>query len=214
MDKEQKIINKIQLTDGFTLVEVVILFVIFLTVAVLVIPLSIDDAVTAKNTAKWKHVQSGFSSIPISMMDSLNYKTTGQVKLEDFIAALIKVHPLQNVVNYKIKYMNGETPTSEYTFDEIYNTDNGATVAFKWFNKTNKTGEDELDGIIMYDVNGKRGPNIWGKDVFGLNIYNNKVEPFGKREDPITVETDCSRQGTGLYCSFYYLQNANEGNDE
>lgn len=200
-----------KLKDGFTLAEVIILFVIFIVVAVLVIPLTIEDAVVAKHNAKWQHVQSGFSSIPISMMNSKSYKDSGVVTLEHFIAALIKVHPLKNVVSYKIKYMNGETPEERYVFKEIYNTNNGATIAFKWFDDNpSLKGEDKIEGILMYDVNGKRGPNVWGKDVFGMNIYANKIEPFGKHEDPISIENDCSRQGTGLYCSFASLQEIQE----
>ena len=192
--------------DGFTLVEVVILFVIFLTVAVLVVPLSIDDAITTKNNAKWQHVQSSFASIPIDMMNTKSYKDNGVVSLEHFISALIKVMPLRNVVSYKIKYMNGDNPEEKYTFKEIYNTNNGATVAFNWFNDSqNKNGEDKIEGVLMYDVNGKRGPNVWGKDVFGMDIYANKIEPFGKNVDPLTLESDCSRQGRGLYCSFFVL---------
>lgn len=190
--------------DGFTLVEVIILFVIFLTVAVLVVPLSVEDAVTAKNTAKWQHVQSGFASIPITMTSSERYKKTKQISVEDFIGALIKVHPLQNVISYKIKYLNGDTPDEMYTFPEIYNTDSGATIAFKWL-KTNSTGEDDMLGLIMYDVNGKHGPNVWGKDIFGFNVYANKVEPFGKNQDPLAIEADISRQGRGLYNSYASL---------
>lgn len=202
--------NKNNLKDGFTLVEVIILFVIFITVAVLVVPLAVDDAVTAKYTAKWQHAQSGFASIPISLMNSQNYKEKKMVTLEDFITALIKIHPLQNVVNYKIKYQNGETPDEKYVFNEIYNTDNRATVAFKWFDDVKMSGEDKQYGILMYDVNGKKGPNVWGKDVYGFNVYANKIEPLGKNEDPITVETDCSRQGTGVYCSYAVLHNIQE----
>ena len=32
----------------------------------------------------------------------------------------------------------------------------------------------DIEGLLMYDVNGQMGPNTWGKDVFGLNIYKNK----------------------------------------
>jgi hypothetical protein len=126
------------------------------------------------------------------------------------MASLVKVHPLKNVVKYKIKYMNGDMPDELYTFEEIYNTDNGATIAFKWFNNNSFNGEDKKYGMIMYDVNGKHGPNVWGKDVFGLDVYINKVEPFGKNVDPVTVEADCSRQGTGVFASFYYLNGGNE----
>jgi hypothetical protein len=199
--------NKKYMKDGFTLVEVVILFVIFLTVAVLVVPLTIEDALTAKYNSRWMHVQSGFSSIPISMMNTKSYKTDGVVSLEHFISALVKVHPLKNVVSYKIKYLNGNTPDEKYTFKEIYNTDNGATIAFNWYDNSGTSGEDKIEGVLMYDVNGKRGPNVWGRDVFGFNVYANKIEPFGKNEDPATVESDCSRQGTGVYCSFAVLQN-------
>ena len=196
------------LKDGFTLVEVIILFVIFITVAVLIVPLTVDDAVTAKHNAKWQHVQSSFASIPIYMMNTKSYKDNGVISLEHFLAALVRVHPLKNVVNYKIKYLNNDTPEEKYTFKEIYNTNNGATIAFNWYDDDNSSGgEDKIKGIIMYDVNGKRGPNVWGKDIFGFNVYANKLEPFGKNEDPLTVESDCSRQGTGVYCSFAVLQN-------
>ena len=203
--------NKNNLKDGFTLVEVIILFVIFITVAVLVVPLAVDDAVTAKNTAEWQRVQSSFASIPISMMNTQKYKQSGVVSLEHFITALIKVHPLRNVVSYKIKYMNGDPSDGIYKFNEIYNTDFGASIAFNWFEDKDKVlGEDRMEGVLMYDVNGKRGPNVWGKDVFGMNIYANKIEPFGKGVDPMTVETDCSRQGRGLYCSYAVLHNVQE----
>ena len=52
--------------DGFTLIEVSILFVIFITVAILIIPLSVDDVILSKNIDKWKQSQLAFSSIPIS----------------------------------------------------------------------------------------------------------------------------------------------------
>ena len=42
--------------------------------------------------------------------------------------------------------------------------------------------ENDAIGILMYDVNGKIGPNVWGKDVFGLNIYTDRFEPFGKHK--------------------------------
>ncbi len=48
---------------AFTIVEVSILFVIFLIVAFLVAPLSLDDSMQAKNTSKWRNVQEDFSNI-------------------------------------------------------------------------------------------------------------------------------------------------------
>ena len=48
---------------AFTIVEVSILFVIFLIVAFLVAPLSLDDSLQAKNASRWRNVQSDFANI-------------------------------------------------------------------------------------------------------------------------------------------------------
>lgn len=189
---------------AFTLIEVIILLVIFILVALLVIPLSIDDTIQARNVSKWKQVHTGFMEIPTSVKTFSNT----EMDLQDFVTALVKVHPLNKVVSYKMKYMNGETPNEDYTFTEIYNTDGGATLAFKWFDTPKietQTNRIKL-GVLMYDVNGKLGPNVWGKDVFGMNIYKDTIEPFGHSLSNNDIEFDCSRQGTGLYCSSYYLK--------
>ena len=186
---------------AFTLVEVIILLVIFIMVALLAIPLSIDDTIQAKHISKWKQVQNGFIEIPTSI------KTFSQdeITLQNFVTALVKIHPLNKVVSYKIKYMNGETPSEEYTYKEIYETDSGAALAFNWYENPRKEYHTNrlIYGTIMYDVNGKQGPNIWGKDVFGFNIFKDAIEPFGKALSKEEIEFDSSRQGTGLFCSSY-----------
>ena len=53
---------------GFTIVEVSILFVIFIIVAFLVAPLSVDDTVQARNTSKWRVVQQEFTNIYSSII--------------------------------------------------------------------------------------------------------------------------------------------------
>lgn len=190
---------------AFTLVEVMILFVIFTLVAILVIPMSIDDTMQARNIAKWKHAESGLSEIPLSIK-TLSHNR--DMDLQSFVTALVKIHPLKDVISYRIKDMNGDAPKEDYQFTQIYNTDNGATIAFRWLDDPMAEPETnrQILGILMYDVNAKKGPNVWGKDVFGMNIYKDKIEPFGQGKDDSDIEFDCSRQGTGLYCSSYYLQ--------
>ena len=61
----------------------------------------------------------------------------------------------------------------------------------------------------MYDVNGKNSPNIWGKDVFAFELYNNKFEPFGKSYPVNKQKQDCLKHGTGMSCSNYYLIGGN-----
>lgn len=196
--------------DGFTLIEVIILFIIFITVAILIVPLSVDDVILAKNVEKWKQSQLAFSSIPISMINSDNYKDGKSLKLHDFMSALVKAYPLKKVVNYKVKYFNGDTPAEADCYAEKYITNNGATISFKWFNKNSVAEPDAVLGKLVYDVNGKSGPNVWGRDVFGFDVYKDKLVPFGSDLDDISVEVDCSSQGTGLSYSAVYLKEANK----
>ena len=183
---------------GFTIVEVSILFVIFLIVAFLVAPLSLDDSLQAKNTSNWRNIQTEFANIIYSIntqknKDNFDFEKQFRTAMESEIK--------ETVTPYKITFMNGSYPNSTYRFTDFYQTHANATLAYKLFG----SNDSEVIGMLMYDVNGQVGPNVWGKDVFGLNIYTDHFEPFGKN-DPVSVQKqDCSKDGTGLCCSNYYL---------
>ena len=184
---------------GFTIVEVSILFVIFLIVACLVAPLSLDDTAQAKNISRWKNVQQEFSNIFFSINSQKNDSLLPfNAVLNDIIATEIK----GDIKPYKITFMNGTYPNATYRFKDFKVTYSNAILAIKIFNETKDAG---LHGILMYDVNGKKSPNVWGRDVFGLYIYEDKFVPFGKNEPISKQKQDCSRNGTGLFCSNYYL---------
>ena len=183
---------------GFTIVEVSILFVIFLIVAFLVAPLSLDDTRQAKNTSRWRVVQEDFSNIFYAINtqkgdSDKNFKETFDETLKNDIKG--EEEP------YKITFLNGTYPSDTYKFNDYKTTYSNAIVAYKIYD--NPT--DNIKGVLMYDVNGKNGPNVWGKDVFGLNIYDDKFEPFCKQESISRQKQDCSKNGTGLCCSNYYL---------
>ena len=70
----------LNIKKGFTIVEVSILFVIFLIVAFLVAPMSLDESLLAKNSSRWHHVQPDFNNIfeavKLSInQDQLDFKT-------------------------------------------------------------------------------------------------------------------------------------------
>ena len=183
---------------GFTIVEVSILFVIFIIVAFLVAPLSIDDTVQAKNTSKWRVVQQEFTNIYSSIISEDNATSLPfSANFETIINNDVK----ETIKPYRIKLMNNTLPESLYTFNDYKSTFSGATIAFKFFEKP----IEESIGIVMYDVNGKTGPNVWGKDVFGLNLYKDHFEPFGKSKSIGIQRQDCSKDGSGKFCSNYYL---------
>jgi len=183
---------------GFTIVEVSILFVIFLIVAFLVAPLSLDNSMQEKNASKWREVQNDFQNI----FDSVNLQKNNR----NFVFAeafnLVMNGEIQaDIEPYKITFLKGTLPSEEYIFTDFKQTNKNATLAYKIYEKP----QTDALGIIMYDVNGIIGPNTWGKDVFGYNIYPDRLEPFCK-QDPINVQKqDCSKSGTGLCCSNSYL---------
>ena len=184
--------------NGFTIVEVSILFVIFLIVAFLVAPLSLDETLLVKNSSRWQHVQADFNSI----FDSINLAKS-QDK-QDFKTSFLQVMNGQikgDAKPYKIVFMNGIYPNITYKFDDFKLTNNNATISYKLYD----TPQNDIYGMLMYDVNGQVGPNVWGKDVFGLNIYSDRFEPFCKNDAVAVQKQDCSKGGTGLCCSNYYL---------
>lgn len=183
---------------GFTLVEVSILFVIFLIVAFLVVPLTLDDTVQAKNTSKWRNLQSDFANIFYSINTrketaDFDFKTT----FEDVMSNEVK----NDITPYKITFLNGTYPSATYRFSNFKQTQGNSVLAYRIFDNLS----NELKGVFLYDVNGSMGPNVWGKDVFGFNIYSDRFEPFCKNDSISAQRQDCSKNGTGLCCSNYYL---------
>lgn len=183
---------------GFTVIEVSILLIIFLIVAVLVVPLSLDDTMQAKNIARWRKVQYEFSNLLTSVQVYSNNNES------DFETAFMNVldNEIKSDISYRITYFNGFTSSGVYKFDKMSLTYGGATIAVSMFDEVQ---EGNLIGALLYDVNGKKGPNTWGKDVFGYEIYEDKLIPFGKMKSVDEQKKDCSRNGTGVYCSNYYL---------
>lgn len=189
--------------NAFTIIEVSILFVIFLIVAFLVAPLSLDDTLQANNTSKWKQVQSEFTNI----FHSIDLqKTSEDFVFSDAFNEIISEEIKNEIKPYKIKFQNNSYQQDEkYKFETFYNTQKNATLAFK----LNGTIKDDSLGTMIYDVNGQTGPNTWGKDVFGYNISENGFEPLGKKQPKNIQKQDCSKEGTGVYCSNYYLIGGN-----
>ena len=191
--------NKNTLMSAFTIVEVSILFVIFLIVTFLVAPLSLNETIQANNASKWRDVQGDFTNI----YDSINSEKDNQNF--DFATAFESVlagEVVGDIEPYKITNMNGTFPSAEFRFSNFKQTSSrNATVAYKLYTSP----QSDVLGILMYDVNGSSGPNVWGKDVYGYYIHSDRFEPFCQSESVVRQKQDCSKSGTGLCCSSSYL---------
>ncbi len=185
--------------SGFTIVEVSILFVIFLIVAFLVAPLSLNDSMQEKNESRWRKVQGDFQNIFYSVNIQ---KDAPDFVFNDAFNSVMKGQIKSDTDTYRISYLNGTFPSGKYRFTDFKQTYSNAVISYKLYD----TVQDGIIGVLMYDINGQSGPNVWGKDVFGFNIYDDRFEPFCKN-DPIAIQKqDCSKSGgNGLCCSNYCL---------
>ncbi|MBR1424022.1 hypothetical protein IJ579_00490 [bacterium] len=105
---------------------------------------------------------------------------------------------------YTQHYMDGRKVRKhdKYYFENLYTADNGHIVGIK---DIPNEDENQSGFIMMFDMNGIIGPNTWGKDIFGLNIYPNMgIKAIGHNWTMDDLKRDCSAQGTGISCSHYY----------
>lgn len=59
--------------------------------------------------------------------------------------------------------------------------------------------------VLTYDINGEKGPNIMGKDVF-VSVFTDKgYVPAYKDATKEQIEQDCSNSGQGFSCLIKYL---------
>lgn len=105
---------------------------------------------------------------------------------------------------YKLYYMNGKRVLKDdfYHFDNLYLYEKGNIIGIKDVKNDDKNSSGFM---IMMDMNGMRGPNSWGRDVYGINIYpDGRISALGKGLSVAELKNDCSPNGKGVYCSHYY----------
>ncbi len=105
---------------------------------------------------------------------------------------------------YKTRYMKRTKvyKGENYHFTDLFLTKDNKLVGIK---DLYDAGEDTPAFMMMFDINGILPPNTWGKDVYGINIYQTgKIEPFGQGLSMDDLRQDCSPAGTGVSCSYFY----------
>lgn len=105
---------------------------------------------------------------------------------------------------YKPHFMNGKQVGKDnfWYFDKFYIAKSGVIVGIK-----DILNSDIIEPafMLLVDMNGIKAPNVWGQDIYGVDIYiDGKVRPFGYGWDIEKLKKDCSPSGTGISCSHYY----------
>ncbi len=187
---------------------------VMLGVILLIMPVSIENSRQANFISKWNEklnrVEYMFSVINAHITDDMlksMKKAKTSSERENLLLAIIKPYmrikslPIRH---YKPRYMNGARvyKGQRYYFEDFYFAENNTIVGIKDI-KSEKS--DDVLFIMMFDMNGILPPNRWGKDIFGINIYDGgNIEPFGFDENMVELKKDCSETGTGVSCSYYY----------
>ena len=200
---------------GFTIIEVVVVFLLMLGVTFLVLPKSLDTTKQARFISKWSATYTGlqymFSVISAQKDSDIQEKITDANNDNDRKKIIIDaIKPYLRITSevktlYKQYYMNGVEvkPIDNYYFDKFYLTTSNEIVGLKLVNANCK--KEEVCVIIVFDINSLEAPNKWGYDIFGINVLKHGIEPLGKDFDIDTLKRDCSKHGFGLSCSYYYL---------
>lgn len=191
------------------------LFAIF-AIFILLLPTTIQNASQASLISKWNEkynrVAYMFSVLNAHANEDI-IKSLKNAKTEeersDLLILLIQPYMRVSSENkprfYHPRYLNNTRieKNQEFYFEDFYYAENNTIIGIKDLNPKN---ENQPSFMLMFDLNGRIPPNRWGKDIFGVNIFNDgHIEPFGKEFDLADLKIDCSEKGLGINCSYYYI---------
>ncbi|MDD3436137.1 MAG: hypothetical protein PHC64_03185 [Candidatus Gastranaerophilales bacterium] len=200
---------------GFTIIEVVVVFLLILGVTFLTLPKNLETTKKAKLISQWSRkyadIQYVFSVMKAQKDSELREKINGTKNHNDKEEIFLEtVKPYLRIttgikIPYTQRYMNDieVTATGKYYFNKFYNTALNEIVGLKLIN-ADCEGE-QVCAIMAFDINGSSPPNTWGYDIFGINILRQNIVPFGSGINHDELKDDCSKIGSGVYCSYYYL---------
>lgn len=205
--------------NGFTLAEVLITLLIIGVVAGLVVPNLINDSQNAEFKAAWKKSYSEIDQATrLIMLDNggtllgtfPDYRTSFKSEYVKYLSYTKNCNASYSNgncwhKNWEYYFLNGTKIAWEDVSGIILS--NGSLLRFD-----GRSGESEncittknsnafqgICGWINVDVNGFKGPNTLGKDIFDVYILKDRILPFGVPNDGEL----CS--GTGRGCSAQYL---------
>lgn len=205
---------------AFALAEVLISLLIIGVVSSLVIPVIVQDIQNTELKTAWKNtysiIEQASRRILIDNGGSFqNAFSSNPIKMRNLFASYV-VH----VKNCSWENIQGNCwhfdnvvknpDNSSYTgTDAGLLLNNGAMLIFEAWSSCdypidNVAGRDPACGNIVVDVNGFKGPNRVGKDVFKIWVQENKVRPTGSLNDGYPVCENTGKYG-GWTCATKYL---------
>lgn len=220
----KNLFNKSKFNMGFTLAEVLITLVIVGIVAAMTIPTLVNNTQKQELVAGLKKAHSVLSQSLYKIGQNNGYPVGDYSFLSDvnFMNEFVKVTNVTKKCNsisecfgsdYNTKYklLSGNTP-SGLGFDSVGKsviTGDGFIYLYYYFPVPGTaahgiSSEDAQDviGYIAVDVNGGKGPNVWGRDVFLFDLSTSK----GIIICGTGSESTCTASGSGYGCTAKVLR--------
>lgn len=221
---------------GFTLAEMLVVIAIISIVASITMPILFGETNQIEFITAYRKFYSDFSqAVQKISIDEGGYLTNlypecGYVKGGRPCTSQKFANKLSNYMNV-LKVCDASSPDCVGEFkakylvkDGYFNFQNNAAYAFVIFNNgarasisfRNSSGQI---GEVYVDVNGKKAPNTWGKDVFAIVIKSNgQVKPYSEYNEDKTIITslicDLTEPTTiGYGCSEWFLYNEKYRNE-
>lgn len=203
--------------QAFTLVEIIVVVSIIILTAIIMIPNIIDDNKKLHTISQWKHtyknIEYVFSAIKAQASETDKIaieKTKTNDEREDVLCDLInpyfRMQSPVDVKTYKTYFLDGSVvnENSEYYVKDLHTTNSGMIIGVKWLLLPSEAQKSLPIAMMTIDLNGIKKPNKWGQDIFGVNIFIDRIEPFGEEYDEMLMKSDCSKKGKGISCASYY----------
>lgn len=111
------------------------------------------------------------------------------------------------IKKYKYRKLNGKSvkKDNQFYFDRFVITKTGMILSIiKNQNYKNNIKNSPMFYMFV-DINGKGKPNVIGRDIFFINIYDDYIKPLGYGSGMSGLKINCSPVGSGIYCSQYYI---------
>jgi hypothetical protein len=197
-------------------IEYSVTLMVILGIVMYFMPLSFESTRQANFTSKWNEMYNKVdymfqvinAHIGDDMLKSFTEAKTSQER-EKLLIQLIKPYlriDMGKTVSkrYRPKYMNKTRvyKGQDYYFEDLFLTKDNKLVGIK---DLPDGGKNQPVFILMFDINGTIPPNTWGKDIFGINMFEDgTIAPFGQGLNMDDLKQDCSASGTGISCAYYY----------
>ena len=208
---------KYKTLDSFTLAEILITLGIIGIIAAITIPMIINKSQEKISASGLKKAYTQLNQVYMQILkengDSFVNVANNSDDLRDKFAPYYKAikscdDGTTGCFTYsdvKFKWLNG-VPTN-FSSDSSFVSADGQAFNF-YLSKADCTGtrgtlSQKFCGEAYIDINGKKNPNQFGKDIFVFYILSNKIAPAGSPGDIV----DCTTEGTGygVGCAFKYL---------